>query len=243
MIERILACLAPRAGERIVEIGPGGGVLTAGLVASGARVDAVEIDRDLIARLRERFRHAANFHLHAADALDFDYAALLAPGERCRIAGNLPYNISTPLLFRLLELHGRVTEMLFMLQKEVVDRLAAEPGTAAYGRLGVMLQAAAVVTPLFEVDPDSFSPPPRVDSGVVRIVPRDPGLSAADFQALSSIVQLAFSQRRKMLRHTLGRALPAATLAHAGVSLRARAEELTVEQYLALARKADHAPD
>src|SRR5690606_16243068 len=180
VVARILACLDPRPGERLVEIGPGGGVLTAELLASGARVDAVEIDRDLVASLNERFAAEPRFRLHAGDALAFDFGALLGRGERCRIVGNLPYNISTPLLFRLIELRGAIRQMLFMLQKEVVDRLAAEPGTAAYGRLSVMMQAAAVVTPLFEVGPECFSPPPRVRSAVVRIEPRARGLSGAE---------------------------------------------------------------
>ncbi len=236
VVDRILACLAPRPGETIVEIGPGGGALTAGLIAAGARVEAIEIDRDLIAGLHRRFGDAPNFRLHTADALRFDFESVLEPDAHARVVGNLPYNISTPILFRLFHLRERLSGMLFMLQKEVVSRLAAAPGGAEFGRLSVMAQAIASVVPLFDVPPASFQPPPRVQSSVVQIVPIRPTLPDPLYRALSSIVQLAFSQRRKMVRHTLGRTFSAAALAAAEIESTARPQQLTVAQYVSLAR-------
>jgi 16S rRNA (adenine1518-N6/adenine1519-N6)-dimethyltransferase len=228
-VERIVAAVDPRPGDNLVEIGPGLAALTARLVAGAGRITAIEIDRDLAARLRARFGAEA-LDLREADALDFDFGAL---GSDLRVVGNLPYNISTPILFHLLEHVDVVADQHFMLQKEVVDRMTAQPATADYGRLSVMLQWRYEMEDVLHVPPQAFDPPPKVDSAVVRMVPREHP-EAVDAKLLSEIVQVAFSQRRKILRHTLGKWLDARK--HAGeFDAQRRAEEVPVAEYIALA--------
>ena len=199
VLARIAQAVSPVATERIVEIGPGLGALTEQLLARVPVIDAVEIDRDLVARLRQRWPLA--LRLHEADALAFDFEAL-AEGQRLRWVGNLPYNISTPLMIRMIDFTASITDAHFMLQKEVVDRIVAEPGGAAFGRLGVMMQAFFEVEALFEVPPEAFDPPPRVDSAVVRLRPLAvPRVRHRD--TLERLLAVAFGQRRKMLRGTL----------------------------------------
>jgi 16S rRNA (adenine1518-N6/adenine1519-N6)-dimethyltransferase len=200
VLEAIADAVAPRPGERIVEIGPGLGALTERLLARAATLDAVEIDRDLVARLRRRWPEP-RLRVHEGDALAFDFAARAGDG-RLRLVGNLPYNISSPLLIRLLGFREVVADAHFMLQKEVVMRIVAPPGGADYGRLGVMLQAFDEVEHLFDVPPEAFDPPPRVDSSVVRLRPRARPL-VRDFASLERLLSVAFNQRRKMLRGTL----------------------------------------
>ena len=200
VLAAIADAVAPRPDERIVEIGPGLGALTAVLLDRGARIEAVEIDRDLVARLRARWP-VARVVVHEADALRFDFAAL-AGADRLRLVGNLPYNVSSPLLVRLLEVRHAVADAHFMLQKEVVDRIVAPPGGPDYGRLGVLMQAFHRVDRLFDVPPGAFDPPPRVDSSVVRMRPRERAL-AADPATLGRLLAVGFAQRRKMLRGTL----------------------------------------
>ncbi len=238
-IDRILAAVAPRPGEHLVEIGPGQGAITASLLASGCRLDAVELDRDLVRRLQEGFGALPNFRLHSADALRFSFCTLQEGEEPLRIVGNLPYNISTPLLFHLLEESHCIRDMHFMLQREVVDRMAATPGSKSYGRLSVMLQVRCKVERLFAIGPGAFRPPPKVESAFVRLVPyREPPWPVADFELFSRLVSQAFSQRRKTLRNTLKGLLPPGTLESCGIDPGGRAEQLSPAQFVALANKA-----
>ena len=238
-IERIVAAIDPRPGERIVEIGPGLGALTAPLVARAQAVTAVEIDRDLAARLRGRFA-PEQVSLIEGDALAVDWPALAAADPRpLRIVGNLPYHISTPLLFALLPIAGRVRDQHFMLQKEVVDRMAAAPGGRDYGRLSVMLQFRYRVTRLFIVPAGAFSPAPQVSSAIVRLVPRPEGeLPAVDQELFARVVGAAFGQRRKTLRNALADVLDEAAIRGCGIDPGARAEALPVAAFVTLAGRA-----
>jgi 16S rRNA (adenine1518-N6/adenine1519-N6)-dimethyltransferase len=238
IVERILAAFNPRPGDHVIEIGPGPGVLTRGLAGCVGRLEAVEIDRDLAARLAEEFSES-QLILHNTDALEFDFCARALPGERLRLIGNLPYNISTPLLFHLLDQLGCVHDMLFMLQKEVVDRMAAAPGGRDYGRLSVMLQAQLAVDKLFDVRPGAFTPPPKVESSVVRLIPHAaPPVAIADRAVFARIVQAAFAHRRKTLRNNLKGVLTAADLAALGIEPERRAETLTLAEFARLAERA-----
>ena len=231
VIERIVREIDPRPGDALVEIGPGRGALTAPLVERVGALTVIEIDRDLAARLRR----TAGLTVVEGDVLTVDFAALpgVAPGAKLRIVGNLPYNISTPILFHLLEAAQVVRDQHVMLQKEVVDRIAAQPASKDYGRLTVMMQWRYEIEPLFDVAPAAFDPPPRVDSTVLRLVPRA-APAAIDQALLREIVTVAFSQRRKLLRHTLGRWLEARDAAQ-DFDVQRRAEEVAVAEYLALA--------
>ena len=235
-IARIVDAIDPRPGERIVEIGPGLAALTAPLIERAGQVVCVEIDRDLAARLRERFT-PAQLALIETDALKLDWAALAAEDERpLRIVGNLPYHISTPLLFALVPIAQRVRDQHFMLQKEVVDRMVAAPGGRTYGRLSVMLQFRYAVTRLLTVPAGAFSPPPKVQSSIVRLVPRPVSeLPAVDVAAFGRVVTAAFGQRRKTLRNALADLLDENQMRVAGVDPSARAETLAVEQFVRLA--------
>jgi len=234
-IGRIVAAIAPRAGDTIVEIGPGHGAITSGLANSGAIVHAIEFDRDLTPVLRRNYRQQDNVFVHEADALRFDYASL---GTSLRIVGNLPYNISTPLLFRMIEFADSVRDLHFMLQKEVVDRITASPGTKAYGRLTIMLGSRLHAEPLFEVPASAFQPPPRVTSAVVRLWPRAAGeLTIGDAALLSRIVAQAFSQRRKTLRNALKASVAPDDLVAVHIDPGSRAEEVPVTAWVALANR------
>ncbi|WP_119354639.1 16S rRNA (adenine(1518)-N(6)/adenine(1519)-N(6))-dimethyltransferase RsmA [Azohydromonas sediminis] len=230
VIDAIVAAVDPRPGDALVEIGPGLGALTAPLLARCGALTVIELDRDLAARLRQR----SGLDVVEADVLTVDFAALAHErGQPLRIVGNLPYNISTPILFHLLDAAAHWRDAHFMLQKEVVARMAAAPGGKDYGRLTVMLQWRCAVEPLFDVPPQAFEPPPRVDSAVVRLRPHVPP-PAVDAERLGALVTVAFSQRRKLLRHTLGRWLDAQRFA-AAFDLQRRAEEVPVAEYVALA--------
>ena len=233
IVRRIVEAIAPRPGDLVVEIGPGLGALTAPLLERVERLHVVEIDRDLIARLKEAWP-PERLAIHEGDALEFDFAEL---GERLRIVGNLPYNISTPLLFHLAGYATRVRDMHFMLQKEVVDRMVADPGGADYGRLSVMLQYRFEMERLFVVPPGAFNPAPKVDSAIVRLIPRKLGAgdTANSEETFARVVTAAFSQRRKMLRNTLRELMDEDGLAALGVKPTARAEELSVADYVRLA--------
>jgi len=232
IIDAIVRAIDPRPGQAMVEIGPGLAALTQPLVERLGRLSVIELDRDLAKRLRCH----PQLDVIEADVLTVDFAQLadaLAPAG-IRVVGNLPYNISTPILFHLLGYVERVVDQHFMLQKEVIDRMVAEPATADYGRLSVMLQWRYAMENVLFVPPESFDPPPRVDSAVVRMVPRN-NAASVDAAHLSQLVQVAFSQRRKLLRHSLGRWLD--ERAFAGTfDLQRRAEEVPVDQYLALAQ-------
>lgn len=232
VIEGIVDAIDPHAGEPLIEIGPGLGALTEALLARGARLTVIELDRDLAAR----WRRDGRVQVIEADVLTVDFTALAdGAGAPLRVAGNLPYNISSPILFHLLPLAGRVRDQHFMLQKEVVDRMVATPGHKDYGRLSVMLQWRYDIESVLDVPPEAFDPPPRVDSAVVRMTPHADA-AAIDAGLLSELVMVAFSQRRKLLRHTLGRWLEARGAAE-GFDTRRRAEEVPVAEYLALARR------
>ena len=234
IIDAIVQAIAPRPGDSMVEIGPGLGALTQPLVERLGHLTVIELDRDLAARLRPR----SDLTVIESDVLRVDFSAL-APanlaGPGLRVVGNLPYNISTPILFHLLAHAPVVVDQHFMLQREVVERMVARPSTAAYGRLSVMLQWRYAMDNLLHVPPESFDPPPRVDSAVVRMVPR-PDPVPVDVRRLSEIVQVAFGQRRKILRHTLGRWLTEHGYSGAFDEQR-RAEEVSVAEFVALAQQ------
>jgi 16S rRNA (adenine1518-N6/adenine1519-N6)-dimethyltransferase len=238
VVDAIVRAIAPAAGDAMVEIGPGLGALTAPLAGRLDHLHAVEIDRDVIATLRRRF-DAARLTVHEGDALAFDFGALSDKlGRALRVVGNLPYNISTPILFHLAEFADRIVDGHFMLQKEVVERMVAEPGGKEYGRLSVMLQYRFAMESLFEVPPEAFDPPPRVDSAIVRMIPRPASLRTAQDEALlARLVTQAFGQRRKVLRNTLKGVADAATLEESGISPGARAEEVPLAAYVDLANR------
>jgi 16S rRNA (adenine1518-N6/adenine1519-N6)-dimethyltransferase len=225
VIARIIAAIAPQPGVRLVEIGPGLGALTGPLLARLGRLEVVEIDRDVIPRLIASAAGQGELIVHEADALKFDFSTLAAAGEKLRVCGNLPYNISTPLLFHLLESSAVITDMHFMLQKEVVARMAAPPDCGDYGRLTVMLQTHCTVTRLFDVGPGAFRPPPRVDSAIVRLVPHaTPPFEVADRRRFAAVVLAAFSQRRKTLRNSVSGLVGPAGFEAAGIDPGRRAE-------------------
>jgi 16S rRNA (adenine1518-N6/adenine1519-N6)-dimethyltransferase len=230
VIDAIVDAIDARPGEALVEIGPGLGALTGPLLERCHALTVIELDRDLAARLRKR----AGLTVVEADVLKVDFTALAAQrGQPLRVVGNLPYNISTPILFHLLGHVAQVRDQHFMLQKEVVARMAAEPGGRDYGRLSVMLQWRYAIEALLDVPPDAFEPPPKVDSAVVRMRPL-PQAGGVDAARLGEIVAVAFSQRRKLLRNTLGRWLE--DRGYGGdFDLQRRAEEVPVAEYLALA--------
>lgn len=233
IIDAIVRAIGPRPGEPMVEIGPGLAALTQPLVERLGRLTVIELDRDLAARLRQH----GQLNVIESDVLKVDFAqvakALTAP--KIRVVGNLPYNISTPILFHLLDHVQVIEDQHFMLQKEVIDRMVARPATAAYGRLSVMLQWRYAMEDVLFVPPESFDPPPRVDSAVVRMLPYAQP-AAVDVALLSELVQVAFSQRRKLLRHSLGRWLEERGCG-SGFDTQRRAEEVPVHEYVALAQR------
>jgi 16S rRNA (adenine1518-N6/adenine1519-N6)-dimethyltransferase len=232
VIDQIVQAIAPQPGDAMVEIGPGLAAMTQPLVERLGRMHVIELDRDLAHRLREH----AQLDVTQADVLKVDFTELAVTMQtgQLRVVGNLPYNISTPILFHLLEHVGVVKDQHFMLQKEVVERMVAVPSTAHYGRLSVMLQWRYDMEMVLLVGPQAFDPPPRVDSAVVRMLPHANG-AAVDAKLLSELVQVAFSQRRKLLRHTLGRWLTERGFS-GDFDEQRRAEEVPVQQYLALAQ-------
>jgi 16S rRNA (adenine1518-N6/adenine1519-N6)-dimethyltransferase len=237
-LKRIVDAIDPKPGQDVVEIGPGLGALTAPLIERTGRIRAIEIDRDLAARLRERFG-PDRLDLVEGDALAVDWPGFAATHpEKLRIVGNLPYHVSTPLLFALLPIADRVIDQHFMLQREVVERMAAKPGGAEYGRLSVMLQFRYDVKQLFNVPPGAFSPPPKVTSSIVRMtpLPREQ-LASVPPEAFGEVVTAAFSQRRKTLRNALGRLLTEEQIERAGIDPGARAQTLGVEAFCALTKQ------
>jgi len=236
VINRIIASVAPQATDLLVEIGPGQAALTRLLAQSGAELHLVELDRDLVADLEKQFSGHSNITIHSCDALRANLPELT--GQRpFRLIGNLPYNISTPLIFHVLQWADLIVDMHFMLQKEVVERMAAAPGSRTYGRLSVMTQFRAEVTPLFDVLPESFSPVPKVCSSIVRLQPRkEPPADAGSMDNLARVVSAAFSMRRKTLRNSLRGVLSADQILNAGIDPGQRAEQLSLAQFAALAR-------
>ncbi len=236
VIDRIVACISPQAKDLLVEIGPGQAALTRPLLKSGAELHLIEIDRDLVSQLQKQLSDHSNINIHCCDALRANLPEIT--GNRpFRLIGNLPYNISTPLIFHVLQWHEMVVDMHFMLQKEVVDRMAASPGSRTYGRLSVMTQFRCNVTPLFDVQPESFSPVPRVCSSIVRLQPlKEPPADAGSFENLERVVSAAFSQRRKTLRNSLRDHLTVDQILASGIDPGQRAEQLSLSQFAALAR-------
>ena len=230
-LTRIAQAIAPKAGDSMVEIGPGTGILTAELAPELERLHVVEIDRDLAAELAARFPEG-KLVIHRADALEFDFEALPAP---LRVVGNLPYNVSTPILFRIAAIADRIKDAIFMLQKEVVERMVAQPDTEAYGRLSVMLQYRFEMALLFRVPPGAFTPPPKVDSAVVLMKPLAADRPRArDEELFAKIVMAAFSQRRKMLRSAVRALVSAEAFSKAGIDSQRRGETLSVVEFIAL---------
>ncbi len=243
IVEKIVRAVDPKPGDALVEIGPGQGAITFPLLDRHGALTAIEFDRDLLAPLADAARAHGALRIVPGDVLGVDLTALaqeLAPGtpahaSRIRLVGNLPYNLSSPILFHALDHAAAVADMHFMLQKEVVDRMAAPPGNKVYGRLSVMLQAYCTVTALFKVPPGAFRPPPKVDSAVVRLVPRDPAaIGIADHRRFAELVRAAFGQRRKTLRNALSTVCDEATLRAAGIDPGERAERLAVADFVRL---------
>lgn len=233
IIEQIVAAIAPQDDQIIVEIGPGQGAITSPLAHRAGQFHAIEFDRDLVPVLKRRYADTQHVTIHEADALDFDYGLL---GNQLRIVGNLPYNISTPLLFHLLKFKNAIDDMHFMLQKEVVERMAAMPGTKRYGRLTIMLGCHLDVVHLFDVPPHAFSPPPRVMSSVVRLRPKAQStLDLARPEILESLVKQAFSRRRKTLRNALQGMADDARLQGLQLDPGMRPEQVPIEKWVALA--------
>jgi len=239
VIDRIVQAVAPRPGDRLVEIGPGQGAITFPLLDRHGALTVIEFDRDLIAPLTEAARAHGHLTVIHRDVLKVDFGELAAGDEgasgRIRLVGNLPYNLSSPILFHALDHAEAISDMTFMLQKEVVERMAAGPGSKVYGRLSVMLQAYCSVTPLFTVPPGAFRPPPKVDSAVVRLVPRAPEtVGIEDRDLFARVVRDAFGQRRKTLRNALSQVCDAAAIETAGLRPDARAEQVEVAGFVRL---------
>jgi 16S rRNA (adenine1518-N6/adenine1519-N6)-dimethyltransferase len=234
VLHNIIESINPRRGDTMVEIGPGLAAMTALLLKELDHMHVVELDRDLVARLEKAYPRE-RLTIHAGDALKFDFSSIPVPeGKKLRVVGNLPYNISSPLLFHLADYAHLIEDQHFMLQKEVVERMVAEPGTKAYGRLSVMLQWRYDMALLFVVPPTAFDPPPQVDSAIVRMVPTKRQL-LADAATLEAVVQKAFSQRRKVIRNCVAGMFTEQQLVDAGIDPGARPEAVGLEQYVALA--------
>jgi 16S rRNA (adenine1518-N6/adenine1519-N6)-dimethyltransferase len=234
VLHNIIEGIDPRRGDTMVEIGPGLAAMTALLLKELDHMHVVELDRDLVARLEKSYPRE-RLTIHAGDALKFDFGAIPVPeGKKLRVVGNLPYNISSPLLFHLADFAHLIEDQHFMLQKEVVERMVAEPGTKAYGRLSVMLQWRYDMALLFIVPPTAFDPPPQVDSAIVRMVPTKRQLPA-DAATLEAVVQKAFSQRRKVIRNCVAGMFTEQQLVDAGIDPGARPEAVGLDAYVALA--------
>jgi 16S rRNA (adenine1518-N6/adenine1519-N6)-dimethyltransferase len=237
VIDAIVRSIAATENDIVVEIGPGLAAITKPLLANAGTMHAIELDRDLAAQLRQRFHDNSKLTIHEADALRFDYSTL---GDGLRIVGNLPYNISTPLMFHLLEFRAHIADMHFMLQKEVVDRMAAPPGSKAYGRLGIMLGCYFDIEALFDVDRQAFDPPPDVTSAIVRLTPLAEGTyDVRDAAKLSQLVATAFSQRRKTVRNALRLVADETVLESVGIDPGLRPEAISIAEYVRLANTLD----
>jgi len=234
IIDSMIASIESKPNEHWVEIGPGLGALTEPLLKQGVRLEVVELDRDLVVVLKDKFKHYENLHIHSADALRFDFSALAVNGK-LRIIGNLPYNISTPLMFHILANSACIEDMFFMLQKEVVNRICAEPNSKQYGRLSVMMQYYCDTEWLFDVPPESFDPVPKVMSAIVRLVPHiQPPVQVNSLANLNTVVTAAFSQRRKTLRNSLKKLINEQTMIDLGIDPILRAENISLSDFAKL---------
>ena len=238
IIRRIVRAIGPRASDSVVEIGPGQGAITASLLEACNRLNVIELDRDLIPILKVKFERFEGFNIHEADALKFDFSALQLASEKLRVVGNLPYNISTPLIFHLLSYRNLFEDMHFMLQREVVLRLAAAPGDKNYGRLSVMAQYHCQVENVFEVPPECFDPAPKVVSAIVRLTPYEqPPIIANNPAHFAEVTKQAFQQRRKTLRNALKSTLENVNSDQLDVDLSLRAERLSVADFVHLSNQ------
>ena len=242
IIQRIINSIAATDEQYIVEIGPGKGALTEHLVQRCKQLDVIELDRDLIPILQQQFSSYDNFKIHNADALQFNFSSLLSQTDtsaKFRLVGNLPYNISTPLIFHLLENVHLIDDMHFMLQKEVVERLTAQPGTKAYGRLSILVQYLCHAEQLFIVPPGAFTPAPKIDSAIIQLMPRQTSDSLIDgtLERLSFIAKSAFSQRRKTLRNNLKKILTDEQIKSCDIDPSRRAETLSIEEFVQLSKQ------
>ena len=234
-IDQIVMAVNPQPGDLLVEIGPGQGAITFPLLRKHGELTAIEFDRDLITPLMEASEGVGRLTIIHKNVLDVDFGKL-AGDEKLRLVGNLPYNLSSPILFHAIEHAASIRDMVFMLQKEVVDRMAAGPGSKIYGRLSVMLQAHCEVDSLFVVPPGAFRPPPKVDSAVARLVPRDAAaIGITDHRRFEEVVRAAFGQRRKTLRNALGGTCTTDQIEAAGLRPDARAEQIDVDGFIRLA--------
>lgn len=235
VIQHIVNAIHPQKQDNLLEIGPGKGALTKALLPHCPRLQAIELDRDLIPMLRNECKQYHECQIHEGDALQFDFTRLGSSANPLRIVGNLPYNISTPLIFHLLASHQIITDMHFMLQKEVVDRLAAKPDSKSYGRLSVIVQYYCHVEALLDIPPSAFKPMPKVDSSVVRLVPYEElPVTAKDENRFRNIVKQAFSHRRKTIRNTLKDVISAEALEQLGIASSQRAENLTIKDFVTI---------
>ncbi|TRX00554.1 16S rRNA (adenine(1518)-N(6)/adenine(1519)-N(6))-dimethyltransferase RsmA [Candidatus Methylobacter oryzae] len=235
IIQNIISSIQAASGQHWVEIGPGQGALTEPLLKENVRLDVVELDRDLVVLLREKFKQYPDLQIHSADALRFDFSSLAGEGRKLRVIGNLPYNISTPLMFHLLDNAYCIEDMHFMLQKEVVDRICAVPGSKKYGRLSVMMQYYCSTELLFDVPPESFDPAPQVMSAIVRLIPHlQPPVMVDNVVKLNRVVTQAFSQRRKTLRNSLKKLIEEEAIAALGIDPTLRAESISLAEFARL---------
>ncbi len=235
VIQHIVAALDPVKNEHLIEIGPGQGALTLPVLKRVGQLEAVELDRDILATLKERTQRAGELHVYSADVLEFDFAAIHKDNRQLRVFGNLPYNISTPLIFHLLTFANIIEDMVFMLQKEVALRLAAAPRSEDYGRLSIMVQYHCETDLLFDVSPEAFFPPPKVMSSIIRLVPyKDVPYPAHDYALFASIVKQAFGQRRKTLRNSLKKMVDDAMWEQLQLHSDQRPEELHVKDFVAI---------
>ncbi|MBD1390635.1 16S rRNA (adenine(1518)-N(6)/adenine(1519)-N(6))-dimethyltransferase RsmA [Neiella sp. HB171785] len=234
VIDGIVRAISPQSEDILVEIGPGLGALTEPVAEVADHLHVVELDRDLAKRLRHHPFISNKLTVHEGDALKFDFRQLCDDGKKLKVFGNLPYNVSTPLIFHLLSFQDSIENMHFMLQKEVVVRMAAGPGSKAYGRLSVMTQYYCKAVPVLEVPPSAFKPAPKVDSAVIRLIPTAPQWPAEDVAVLERVVAEAFNQRRKTLRNSLKRQVSASTLESLGIDPSVRPEQVTIEQFVAI---------
>ena len=236
IVQRIVAAINPGRGQHLVEIGPGQGAITLPVLKKCHHLEVIEFDRDLVPELEDRTAGIGQLVIHSADVLDFDFASIQQAGQPLRVFGNLPYNISTPLIFHLLSYADIISDMVFMLQKEVAERLAAPCASAAYGRLSVMVQYHCQVDLLFDVPPTAFHPPPQVQSSIVRMTPHKTyPLVAKDYDLFANIVRQAFGQRRKTLRNSLKGIVDDAAWQQISVQSDLRAEKLSVEDFVEIA--------